>query len=84
MTKLNKDYIIYNLEEAKSEIDTILRSINAHPGYMEDDFRPVMQHIYHHINTAWNSRFTTRKETHEYTQPDFFKWRQFPTDIDMN
>lgn len=81
---MNKDYIIYNLEEAKVEIDIIIRTIKADPDYEEGGLRPVMQHLYHHINTAWNSRFASEKDTHEYSQSDFVKWRQFPKDIDMN
>ena len=83
MDQLNKDYIIYNLTEAKGEIDSILRSIKAKPGYGEADFWPAIQHLYHHVNTAWNSRFASNKETYEYSEDNFIKWRQFPGDMDM-
>ena len=84
MTKLNKDYIIYNLEEAKIEIDTILKKLHDDPHYESADLWPVIKHLYHHINTAWNARYASIKETHDYSQDDFIKWRQFPGDIDMN
>ena len=84
MADLNKDYIIYNLQEAKVEIDTLLKELRENRCCEHDDFFPLMKHIFHHINTAWNARYASKKETHEYAEADFTRWRQFPDDLDMN
>lgn len=42
-----------------------------------------MGHLYNHLNTAWNARNATDEETTTLTEEQFYRWRQFPTDIDM-
>ncbi len=81
---MNKEYIIYNLEETKTEIESILEDINKDQDYYEGEFYVSIQHLYHHINTAWNSRDSTAEESTECSQENFNKWRQFPNDIFMD
>jgi hypothetical protein len=80
---MNKDYIIYNLKEAKAELESILEEIDEDTEYDEGVFLIAMKHLYHHVNTAWNSRDSTEKESTECSQKNFDKWRQFPNDIYM-
>jgi hypothetical protein len=39
-----------------------------------------MVHAYHHLNT--NSQNATAAAVEDCVEDDFFRWRQFPTDID--
>ena len=83
MMSLNNDYIKYNLEEAKSEIETILKDLSSDSEYQEGDFWPSIQHLFHHINTAWNARDVSPEEAAKVSQRSFTKWRQFPSDLEM-
>jgi hypothetical protein len=40
-----------------------------------------MQHLFHHINTAWNARSILDEQAAE--GGDFDKHRRFPSDLDM-
>jgi len=40
-----------------------------------------MQHLYHHVNTAWNARDATETQVEKATDDDFNRWSQFPTDL---
>jgi len=80
---MNKRYTEFQLKEALEQLQQTLSSING------DDFDDInlqldMEHLYHHLNTAWNARNATDKDTDECSQANFEKWRQFPTDIDLS
>jgi len=77
---MNIKNIIYQLEEAKEELDTTIDEIKSIPEYDYGEFVVAMTHLYHHINTAWNSRDASDKETEECSDENFNKWRQFPSD----
>ena len=37
-------------------------------------------HVYPHLNTAWNACDATKAAADECSEPDFYRWRQFPTE----
>jgi predicted transcriptional regulator len=80
---MNKDYVLYHLREALEEIETIIGEIESDTDYSQPEFSVAMSHIYHHINTAWNSRSSSEEEAEEVSENNFREWRQFPTDISM-
>ena len=80
---MNKRYTEFQLKEALEQLQQIISSIN------NDDFDDInlqldMEHLYHHLNTAWNAINATDEDTDECSQTNFEKWRQFPTDIDLS
>lgn len=78
---MNKDWVIYNLKEAKEELDRTIVDIENDPEYDLGVFFVSMQHLYHHLNTAWNSQNASQKEVEECIQENFNKWGEFPKDI---
>ena len=80
---MNKEYILYNLKEAKEAIEQIIQDLEKDSEYGKEAYYVDMQHLYHHLNTAWNSRFSTRKQSIKCSKKDFNTWRQFPNDIEM-
>ena len=81
---MNKDYILWNLKEAKEELDSTIRKIETDSSYGHGEYMVAMQHLYHHINTAWNAQDTVESDAAECTQENFAAWRQFPSDLDMS
>lgn len=83
---MNKEFILFNLKEASESLDKIITQIENNPEYSEDDsmYWVEIEHLYWHINTAWNARNSTSKESEECTQENFDKWNEFPADIKMN
>lgn len=82
MDDISKDNILFNLQEALEELNRTAEEIKTDPEYCEGEFYVAMQHLYHHINTAWNGRNATLDEIE--TQDKFDLWRQFPNDMDMS
>lgn len=83
---MNKEFILFNLNEAKESIEKMIEEINIDKEYCDNDvvYMNDMQHLYWHINTAWNARFSTEKESAECTQENFDSWNEFPTDMILN
>lgn len=53
--KMNKKRILAHLREAKTELDQMIGTIEKKTDFDFDGHYAEMQHIYHHLNTAWNS-----------------------------
>jgi hypothetical protein len=42
----------------------------------------MLQHAYHHLNFAWNTRRISTKHYSNLTDKEFNKWGKFPKEID--
>ena len=80
---MNKPYVLWNLGEAREAIDQLIADMQSNPDYEYGEFRVDMEHLYHHINTAWNARDASTEITDACAQEDFDRWRQFPQDIEL-
>ena len=77
---LNRRHILYNLEEARDEIDLVIRDLKRDGQYSEERLRRAMAHIVHHTNIAWNGR-TTRHDIGDAPETDIAVWSRYPTDL---
>jgi hypothetical protein len=76
---MNKRFVLFNLREAKEELERMIRELEDDPKYDDADFVVAMSHLYHHLNTAWNARDSSESEAVECSQQNFDRWRQFPS-----
>jgi hypothetical protein len=72
-----------HLREAADSLARVIREIEADPEYSEGELGGEMEHLYHHVNTAWNARTASAERAAACSLEDFRDWRQFPADIDM-
>jgi hypothetical protein len=77
---MNKNTILSDLREAKEELDSLIAEIENDDEFDFDNYYVSMQHIYHHLNTAWNIRKESEETIKEYTEDNFRRWSQFPKD----
>jgi len=80
---VNREWVLFHLGEAKDEITKTIAEIQTTPDYDYGEFWVAMQHLYHHCNTAWNSRDMTKVQVDKATDGDFNRWSQFPSDLPM-
>ena len=78
---MNRDWVVLQLREAQQELSRTLAEIEADPDYDVGEFMVAMQHLYHHLNTAWNSRNEAPARVESCAEEDFYAWRRFPGDI---
>lgn len=80
---MNNEYIIYNLKEAQEQLTEIINEIENGEELNIGSYIVDMQHLYHHLNTAWNARDASDTQTTECSEENFEKWRLFPDDMEM-
>jgi len=78
---MNRQYILYNLKEAKKQLDSLIQDIENDAEYDIGEYIVDIVHLYHHVNTAWNSKESTQEESDICSEENFEKWRDFPKDI---
>jgi hypothetical protein len=81
---INRKDALWQLREAEEELMRTIAAIERNPEYKLEEFEVAMQHLYHHLNTAWNTRSETSDRTASSSDEDFYRWRQFPSDLPMD
>ena len=53
---------------------------NRHP-FLTSTLYVIFEHVYHHINFAWNSRFVSASRVIACARRDYERWEKFPDDF---
>jgi len=81
MSELIWENITYNLEDALVELLKLDKRISSGDMPDEVEFQIAMQHIFHHLNFAWNTRHESIEKHAEMTKEQFNQWGKFPEDL---
>jgi hypothetical protein len=80
---MNRDHTLFHLREAAEELQRTIGQIEQNAAYDYPEFWVAMQHLYHHLNTAWNARDESPERVAATSEEDFQRWRQFPEDLGL-
>ncbi|MGZ3332354.1 MAG: hypothetical protein ACXU9O_15180 [Gemmatimonadaceae bacterium] len=80
---MNREQALSHLSEAREAITRMIEEIQKAPDYDDSEYGVDMQHVYHHINTAWNSRNASSTQVEQATDTMFNRWNAFPLDLPM-
>jgi hypothetical protein len=80
---LNRSWVLFHLTEAVDALHQTIGDLSKDPDYSGVELAVDMQHIYHHLNTAWNSRDSNGSDVEPGSDELFNRWSQFPSDLDM-
>ena len=78
---LNREWVLWNLREAKEELDRTIAELESIAEYDDPELLVAISHLYHHLNTAWNSRSASEHEVRECSQANYERWRRMPEDL---
>jgi hypothetical protein len=78
---MNRDHILLNLQEAEQELARTIAELRRNHDYDVGELIVAMQHLYHHLNTAWNGRDSTPEQSRDVTDELFRKWSDYPSDL---
>jgi hypothetical protein len=81
---VNREYILFHLREAAAQLAQTIHDVETQADYGYGEYSVATTHLYHHINTAWNSREESNEAVAECSEADFDRWRQFPKDLDLS
>ena len=76
---MNRDFVLSNLKEAQEALGRTIQEMERDTKYDVGELWVELQHIYHHINFAWNGREASPVRS----KKDFKAWSQYPDDIAM-
>ena len=80
---MNKNLVVFHLSEAHEELQRTLEEISEDSEYGQGDFLVAMQHLYHHLNTAWNARDVSDAVAEPGSNELFNRWGKFPQDVPL-
>ena len=78
---MNRDWVLFHLSEALEELEGTIVEIRESAEYDDAEFLVAMSHLYHHLNTAVNSRDASESEIREPSDAAFKQWIAFPRDV---
>jgi len=78
---MNREWVLHHLGEASEELIRTIDEMGKSPDYDSAEFSVAMMHLYHHLNTAWNSREANPERVTNESDEDFRAWSQYPTDL---
>lgn len=81
--RLNREWVLAHLREACESLAETISQIEQDGDYADPEFFIAIQHVYNHLNTAWNSRAVSQKDLDASGSAEFSAWRRFPNDLDL-
>lgn len=81
---VNRPYVLFHLREAMEQLQETIAALETDQDFGVIEFRGDMEHLYNHLNTAWNARNASDEQCSPLSHEDFVTWRQFPSDIDLS
>ena len=81
MPKLNWEIILSNLAEAREQIEEIKKLAKEGKKPSGIELQIKLEHVYHHLNFAWNIRHKSSFNYSKLSNEEFNEWSKFPTEI---
>jgi hypothetical protein len=81
---MNREHTQFHLNEAMHELESVTAKITSNLDYSEAELYSALEHIYHHLNTAWNARDESNAAVVECSESDFNRRRKFPSVFDLH
>jgi hypothetical protein len=83
MPKMNWEIVLYNIRDAREQLQEIERRINDGNPPSEGEFHVQIEHAFHHMCFAWNIRRVSSKRYANLSTADFDEWSKFPAEIEI-
>jgi hypothetical protein len=80
---MNKEHLRFHLQEALEELSRTVAQCENNSEFSEGELLIGMQHLYHHLNTAWNARNLGQERVEQAADADFNAWGSFPKDLPL-
>ncbi len=79
---MNREFVLHELSEAHEALRRMLEDARRDPEWGIGELAADMPHLYHHINTAWNARYSPNA-VGQASEVEFRRWSAFPADLPM-
>lgn len=75
---MNTMIVRSNIVEAKDELERIIAELDSGEIADEGLLQSYLEHAYHHLNFAWNTRQSAEAKVIACAYKDFKRWSKFP------
>ncbi len=82
MPRLNWKTIVYNIAEAREQLEQIEARAKNGKKPSEGELQIMLEHAYHHLNFAWNIRRIPTEKYSKSSDAEFNRWSKFPREIE--
>jgi ubiquinone/menaquinone biosynthesis C-methylase UbiE len=82
MARINRKRILHNVSEAREQLEEIERVLQGGAPFSEVELGVMLEHAYHHLNWAWNTRSVLKSTYDSMTDRDFNLWSKVPKDLE--
>jgi hypothetical protein len=82
MNRMNWKIIESNIQEAREQLVQIELLISSKKYPSEGELQVMVEHAYHHLNFAWNTRRIATKQYRRLSDEEFNRWGKYPSDIE--
>ena len=82
MGRINRARVLTNLREAREQLEEIERRLESNEALPEAELQILLEHAYHHLNWAWNTRSITKSAYANFTDAFFNAWSRTPKDLE--
>ena len=80
---MNLKIVSLNIQEALEDLEKIREEIISNT-INEVEFQMQLQHVYHHLNFAWNVRHKKTEQYKNMTEEEFRGLGKYPKDLDFD
>ena len=80
---MNRDHMLFHLREAHEQLVQTIKEVHENRAYDIGEYYVDMQHLYHHLNTAWNGRDAASEQVQNVTDELFQRWSRYPDPEDL-
>ncbi len=82
MKAINWETILSDIAEARDELQKIEAEVKAHKAPCVEELQARLQHVYRHVNFAWNCRHVSTARYAKMTDSEFKQWAAYPKGIE--
>ena len=81
MPKLNWEVILYNIKDAREQLQEIESLVNEGISPSKGELKVKIEQTFHHLIFAWNTRHVSTKRYAGLSDKDFNEWSKFPKEM---
>ena len=78
---LNRNWMLSQLRQVRDDLVSLVATMEEVPAVDQAAFAEVMEDVYQHLNTAWNSRNASEDELDAVAGGAFEDWARMPSDF---
>lgn len=70
--------LMYELDDAREHLSSLIVDMMGNSEFDEIDFKIQLEHVYSHLNRAWNRRNLNRN----FSETEWIEASRFPSDLE--